>query len=264
MTHDMNKIRTNFRPVRFEHVLTLLPLGVPDTPRDPYGDGTKRYAGRGAPVPWTLTPRMALRRERMRDVGAYLLATRGLHGVAVLDVARAADVPASPASHGYRKRQDLIFDILYAHVDVLHEYVGSADDAHLNADHATRFDAVITALLDGLHEHRHAHRVLIGAFPHLPDEQHDVLRYLLRTLIARIAAPLEAALPGLAQDRTLLAPLLQSLMGMASHAPTWLKENGALTRGDYAHLIARALVEGGRAVLAERGAGGRMGGQSGR
>ncbi|MGE0416942.1 MAG: TetR/AcrR family transcriptional regulator [Acetobacteraceae bacterium] len=225
---------------------------MPVTPQDHYGDGSKRYVGRGAPVSWTLTPRVAQRRERMRDIGAYLFATQGVDRIGILDVARAADVPASASSHGYRRRQELIFDILYAHVDVMHEYVGSADDAFAQANPGERFDAVIAALLDGLHEHRHANRVLIRAFAQLPDEQHELLRYLLRTLTARIAGPLEAVLPGLAKDRILVAPLLQSLMGMATHAPEWLKETGALTRHEYAHLIARALIEGGRAMLTER------------
>jgi len=168
-------------------------------------------------------------------------------------VARQADVPASPAAHGYRRRQDLIFDIMHAHIDALHEYVGTADDATDGADPAVRLEAIIAALLDGLHDHRHEHRVLIGGFPYLPEESRHALHYLIRTLLARLTGPLEALLPGLSANRAMLAPLVQSLVGMASHAPAWLRDNGKLTRGDYARLIGSALVAGGRTMLADAG-----------
>ncbi len=205
-----------------------------------------------------MTPRMEARRRRMRAVGARLFALRGLDSVAVLEVARQADVPASPASHGYRRRQDLIIDIVHAHIDAMHEYVGNADDATAGADPQVRLDAIVTALLDGLHDHRHEHRVLIGAFPHLPEEPRHALHYLIRTLLARLTGPLEALLPGLAANRVMMAPLVQSLAGMASHSQAWLRDNGTLTRADYARLISRAVVAGGRQMLADMRTPGRL------
>ena len=68
---------------------------------------------------WALSPRMAERRARMRDVGARMFARLGIAGVAILDIAREAHVPVSAAAHGYRRRQDLVFDILYAYIDAL-------------------------------------------------------------------------------------------------------------------------------------------------
>lgn len=194
--------------------------------------------------------RIAERRGRMREVGARLFAREGIHGVAVLDVARAADAPVSPSAHGYRRRQDLVFDILHAYVDALHEYVGEADEAHEADPPEQRLVGLIEALLDGIHDHRDAHQLMMAAFPTLAEEQRDVLRYQTRMLIYRLTPALEGAVPGINQRHDLRAPLLQSLLGMSSHTPAWFRDTGALSRHDYAALIARGITEAGRTALA--------------
>ena len=205
-----------------------------------------RHVGRGVAVTWALSQRMAERRARMREVGARLFARLGVTGAAILDVAREAHVPVSAAAHGYRRRQDLVFDILYAYLDALHEYVGAADEAYLAAEPEDRLVAVVVALLDGIHEHADAHQVMLTTFPTLPEEQREALRYVIRTLAYRLGGPLEAVVPTLSAHREIQAPLVHSLLGMASHAPFWLKANGPLTRRDYAVLIARAMVAAAR------------------
>lgn len=197
-----------------------------------------------------MTPRMAERRARMRDVGARMLSRAGVTGVAIMDIARAADVPISAAAHGYRRRPDLVFDILHAYVDALHEYVGSADDAHESDDPEMRLLAVVTALLNGIHDHRDSHQLMLTTLPTLSDDQRDVLRYQMRMLVYRLACPMDLVVPGLSARRDVQAPLLHSLIGMVSHAPAWFRDTGAMSRPSYAALITRAVTEAGRASLA--------------
>lgn len=194
--------------------------------------------------------RIAERRGRMREVGARLFAREGIHGVAVLDVARAADAPVSPSAHGYRRRQDLVFDILYGYVDALHEYVGEADEAHAADPAEQHLVSLIEALLDGIHDHRDAHQLMMAAFPTLAGEHRDLLRYQTRTLIYRMVHALEGCVPGIDRRHDLRAALLQSLFGMSIHTPAWFRDTGALSRHDYAALIARATTEAGRMALA--------------
>lgn len=182
----------------------------------------------------------------MREVGARLFARLGVGGAAILDVAREASVPVSPAAHGYRRRQDLVFDILHAYLDALHEYVGAADDAHQDGAAEDRLIAVVVALLDGIHDHAEAHQVMLTSFPTLPEAQRDSLRYVIRTLAYRLGGPLEAVVPSLSGRREIQAPLVHSLLGMAGHAPSWLKPNGPLSRAAYGALIARAMVAAAR------------------
>lgn len=210
------------------------------------------HPGRGAPVGWRMTARMAARRERMRATGAQLLHEYGPEGIALMDIARAADVPASVSSHGYRRRHELVFDILHAYADALHEYVGAADDAARagQAGRDSHLHRLVTALLLGMREHRPAHDLWLAARAHLPVAEQEALRYLHRTLLYRLAPPLEAALPRLRRRRDLLAPLLRSLMAMAAASPLWLHPRGSLDLDAYARLIVAAVLAGGRTMLA--------------
>ena len=238
-------------------MLTFLPhQRAQPAPANPHDDEpafgprtSRRHPGRGATVAWTMPTRIAERRARMREVGAGLFAREGVNGVAVLDVARAADAPVSASAHGYRRRQDLLFDILHAYVDALHEYAGDADEAHQADPPERRMVEVIAALLEGLDDHRDAHELMKPVFPTLADDQREALRYLTRTLIYRLAPILDQAVPGIGQRHDLRSPLLQSLLGMTSHAPAWFREGGPLSRRDYAALVSRVIIEGGRMAL---------------
>lgn len=233
-------------------MLTLVPSAAVSTLREPWDDTVPAHNGRGAPVPWRMSPLMAARRERMRAVGARLLHQRGPEGVTLVDIARAADVPVSSSSHGYRRRHDLVFDILHAYADALHEYAGMADEERPQAGCARdeRLRRVVAALMRGMRDHRHAHGVSLMAQAQLPNAERDAIRYLQRTLLYRMAPPLEAALPRLRRRRDLQAPLLRSIMAMAAASPLWLHPRGSLDLDAYARLIVVSVLAGGRSMLA--------------
>ena len=250
-------------------VLTLLPLDP--LPTEPKGGATttdpavlaedvrQRHDGRGANQPWSVNAKIESRRAKLREVGARLLASRGIDRVSMLEVALTAGVTPYAARSAYLRRHDLIFDILHAFVDALHEYVGTADEGQEDALGEIRLEAVTAALLDGILDHRDAHQISRSAFPLLTAAERETLQYQLRTLAYRIGISLTAALPGLDATPELRQPLIQSLIAMAGHAPFWMKDDGPLGRGTYARLIAQTIIEGGRAQLADVRVGGRRG-----
>jgi hypothetical protein len=170
----------------------------------------------------------------------------------MLEVAFTAGVSPYAARAAYLHRHDLVFDILHAYVDALHEYVGAADDAHEGVMPIMRMEAMIKALLDGIHDHRDAHQVMCAALPILKDSEREALGYQLRMLSYRLRVSLIAALPVLAEAPHFQAPLVQSLLGMATHTPNWLKEDGPLDRTAYARVITTSILEGGRVMLARQ------------
>ncbi len=179
--------------------------------------------------------------------------------MSMLEVALTAGVTPYAARSAYLRRHDLIFDILHAFVDALHEYVGTADDGQEEALGEIRLEAVTAALLDGILDHRDAHQISRSAFPLLTGAERETLEYQLRTLAYRIGLSLTAALPGLEAAPELRQPLIQSLIAMAGHAPFWMNDDGPLVRGTYARMIAQTIIEGGRAQLADVRGGGRRG-----
>ena len=225
-------------------MLTLLPMPSIAPPITP-----PPISGRGAPSSWRRTARVEALRTRLRETAARLYARDGIDGVTIADIARAAQIPPGSATHAYPRRRDLLFDIVHAHIDALHEYVGRADDAFADAAPQRRLEAIAMALLDAVFDHRHAQRVLTLAEPLLSDDQRDLLRFQMRTLHDRIAAVVAVALPHLGAHRAFQAPLAHMLMAMATDAPAWFRDDGALSRRDYARLMVRGIVNGGDAML---------------
>jgi AcrR family transcriptional regulator len=243
-------------------VLTFLPLDpLPAESQGPRSaaepatlsdDIRQRHDGKGATQPWSVNARIESRRATLREVGARLLASRGIDRVSMLEIALTAGVTPYAARSAYLRRHDLIFDILHAFVDALHEYVGTADEGREGALGEIRLEAVTAALLDGIFDHRDAHQISRSAFPLLTGAERETLQYQLRTLAYRIGISLTAALPGLESVPELRQPLIQSLIAMASHAPFWMKDDGPLQRGTYARMIAQTVIEGGRVQLADQ------------
>jgi AcrR family transcriptional regulator len=208
----------------------------------------------GAPLPAATrqTDKQLRLRVRIRAEASRIIARQGLDGAALIDVARAAGISNSSISTYYPRRRELIHDIIHTHIDALLEHVGTVDDNYADADPFLRLEAVILALLDAVCGAPDEHQVMLAALPTLPDAERDTLRYYGRLLAFRLGGAVEAALPDIAAQRELLAPLTMSLLGMATYANLWFRSDGALTRTAFAHFIARAIVDGGKATLQER------------
>jgi hypothetical protein len=83
----------------------------------------------------------------------------------------------------------------------------------------------------------------------LPAAQRDPLRYHLRLLAHRLTVAIEAAVPELGDAAALRQPVSLSLMAALNAAILWFRDDGALTREDFAQLLAYQAVAGVRAML---------------
>lgn len=193
--------------------------------------------GTPLPVPWHLKPQGKARRALLRQEAARQLATLGLDRACIADIARGAGIAHTSIYHSYRCKRDLIHDVLHTHIDTLHECVGTADDRMTGAEPLNRLLAMVHALLDCVLDNHHEHMVLLASPPNLAEPERDTLRYRLGLLAFRIGTAIEAAVPALAQSRETLAPRVQSLLALAGAAPLWFRDDGRMSRRDYAQLM---------------------------
>lgn len=200
------------------------------------------------------------RRAEMREAGARLFAERGLDGASIAEVAASLGLSATTCSYYYRTRNELIYAILYDHATALHEALEATDplpaadglDPRGAVPPLARLEAMALALLQALAAREPAQRVLLAALHTLPDASEDTLRALLRGLIWRVERVLLLAVPRLARRRALLFPLAASFTAMAAQYVLWFRDDGRLSRAEYARLIARMAVAGGKAAYRER------------
>lgn len=212
-------------------------------------------AQRGQGSGYAPSDRMERRRADMRRAGAGIFARDGIEAVGIAEIALAVGVRPSTGLYTYPRREALIHDILHSHLHDIIKVVGDTDDAHAEAAPAARLELVLRALLDALLANRNANRLIYAGFTSVPQTARDGLTYLVRLIVFRLYTILEAALPGLAATRELQAPTARALLATISDAALWFRDDGALSRADYAGLLARQTLDGVRAALAAYKAG---------
>jgi TetR/AcrR family transcriptional regulator len=148
----------------------------------------------------------------------------------------------------FGNREMVLEAVLERHMDRLIDRLG-AYEAHAEADDpAERLTQAIRALLDVLWAYRAGQRVHVaavaGASPHLARS----LKLRQRHVAHYYAGLIAPAVPE-AEGRTELAmPAALSLMGMACWHVLWFREMGALSRAEYARLLAHMVIDGVRAA----------------
>jgi AcrR family transcriptional regulator len=206
--------------------------------------------GRGLPPAGRPTRKALNRRHRMREAGAALFATQGIDNASIRRIAHAAGLSPGTARDDYPTRADLIHDILHAHLDTVAEALGEADDLHATSEPTARLEAVILALFTTLRANRHAHRLLQAGLPSLAAPAREAIAYTSKLITFRLYTIIEAAVPRLAAARELQAPVTRLLLATLGDAIQWFRDDGALSREDYARLLARLLIDGAKSAIA--------------
>jgi AcrR family transcriptional regulator len=220
-------------------------------PISPTAD-TRPIPPRGRPAPLNYAARAASQQRRadLREAGARILASSGGEG-AMGEIARLVGLRPASINNFYPRKHDLTYDILHAHIDGLVEHVGGTEDAEPAADPFIRLTCMVQAWLDFVLCYPDEQRVALAMLDHLPAPQRDPLRYQLRLLVKRLARTIEAAVPELADAPALRQPMALTLMSMLDTAPLWFRDDGALTREDFAELLTHQTIAGARAMLGQ-------------
>lgn len=83
----------------------------------------------------------------------------------------------------------------------------------------------------------------------LTDEQRSEIRGIERRIVAHISDVLREINPNLAnKERPLLMPVTMSLFGMINWVYLWFRDEGPITREDYAQIATTLVLEGIKAV----------------
>lgn len=174
------------------------------------------------------------KRRAILKEAAKLFASHGFDRASMNEIAAACGVSKALLYHYYKNKDQLLFDIICAHLDDLVAAV-EAVPAHLGP--RERLAAMISALLE---EYRHAdeeHQIQISDMKRLPDEQKAELMERERVLVRQFSAALAAVEPSLAGNRALLTPLTMNLFGMMNWKFMWFRESGPVSHEDFAALV---------------------------
>jgi TetR/AcrR family transcriptional regulator len=178
------------------------------------------------------------KRRAILKEAAKLFASNGFDRTSMNEIAAACGVSKALLYHYYMNKDQLLFDIIRAHLDDL---VAAIEAVPAQLSPRDRLFAMITALLE---EYRHAdeeHEIQISDMKRLPDEQKSQLVERERALVRHFAGALAALQPELAGNRALLTPLTMNLFGMMNWKFMWFRENGPVTHAGFAEMVMRSI-----------------------
>lgn len=186
------------------------------------------------------------KRQAILNRSAELFSAHGYDRASMNKIAEACGVSKANLYHYYKDKEGLLFDVIRFHLEELLEVVEAADNPAAAPE--TRLRGLIAALLEAYRDADSQHNVQISSMRFLPAERQAELKGMERELVITFSAAVAGVAPHL-KGTKMLTPVTMSLFGMVNWHYLWFKNNGSVTRADYADLVTRLISDGARNVL---------------
>ncbi|MCE0506523.1 TetR/AcrR family transcriptional regulator [Roseivivax sp. GX 12232] len=174
---------------------------------------------------------------------ARVFATQGMDKASMAQIAAEAGVSKSLLYHYYPSKDALIFAIIHDHLEALDAALAAATDPAAAPE--VRLETLIAAVLEAYRGADHQHQVQINAGQVLSGEDRARILALERRIVGRFAEVLAELRPDLTEGAPpRLKAVTMSLFGMLNWVYLWFRDDGPLSRRDYAR-IATDLMLGG-------------------
>lgn len=191
------------------------------------------------------------KRRAILKEAAKLFASHGFDRASMNEIAAACGVSKALLYHYYKNKDQLLFDIIRAHLDDL---VATIEAVPAGLSPRDRLAAMISALLE---EYRHAdeeHQIQISDMKRLAEDKKTELVERERILVRQFSVALAALEPSLASQRALLTPLTMNLFGMMNWKFMWFREKGPVSHEAFAILVMTSIEAAASALAREAAA----------
>ncbi|MEL6517892.1 MAG: TetR/AcrR family transcriptional regulator [Pseudomonadota bacterium] len=178
----------------------------------------------------------AEKREGIRKAAGAYFADYGFDRSSMAGAARAAGVSKALIYHYWDSKEDLLFDILEAHLARLASVVDEVGPPD-------RLRGLIRAILLNYRDADAEHKLQIDALATLPPEKQAPLKAHQRRLVEAMGEALSEAEPDAVADGR-LRPVTMAVFGMLNWFYIWHRPGRGMSREDYADLVADLVMGG--------------------
>lgn len=183
------------------------------------------------------------KRHSLLLTAAHVFATVGMEKASMAQIAAEAGVSKSLLYHYYPSKDALIFAIIHTHLEALDVSLIRTDDPALPP--RERLRALVHTVLKAYKGADDAHKVQLNAGPALSDDQKARILEVERRIVKRFSGVLRELRPDLSGgDRPLLMPVTMSLFGMLNWVYMWFRDDGPVSREDYADVATGLVLDG--------------------
>ncbi|MEE3503798.1 TetR/AcrR family transcriptional regulator [Acidiphilium acidophilum] len=182
------------------------------------------------------------RRETIRDTAAALYAEKGFLGASIAAVAQACDTSKSLIYHYYPSKEDILFDVMDTHVQML---VGAAQGVEAGGGPPEAKIRLLAHELMRLYNGAQvSQKILLNEMNNLPPERRAVIVARQRELLDVVDWLVVALRPGLTERPELRRPIVMMFFGMLNWTHIWFNPEGAV-KGDVIADMATDMFLGG-------------------
>jgi TetR/AcrR family transcriptional regulator len=182
------------------------------------------------------------KRAAIRDAAAALFAEHGFDGSSMSDLAQRCGTTKAGLYHYYASKEEVLHDILAVHIGkVLGVVRGAAAEPGSPRE---RLELIVDRLLAAYASADDQHKVQLNELRRLPAEQREAIMGMEREIVRLVADTLAEINPNLTRANGLLKPVTMSLFGCLNWHYMWFRDDGPLSRADYAKLATRLFLDG--------------------
>ncbi len=173
---------------------------------------------------------------------AALFADRGIDRASMAEIAKACGVSKALLYHYYTNKDELLFDVIHAHLSAMEEKLAEADDPATTPEQRLR--NLIAKVLDIYRDADDLHKVQLSGIPMLPNELAEQIWEIERRIMRRFSAVIREINPNLDGEQRLTTPMTMSVLGMLNWVYMWFRDGGPVSREDYAEAVADMVLNG--------------------
>ncbi|MBL4618797.1 MAG: TetR family transcriptional regulator [Marinicaulis sp.] len=180
------------------------------------------------------------KRELITKEAAKLFAREGFDGASILDLATACNTSKSLIYHYYSSKEEILFDVMNAHMKLLLEIIDDLEA--MDAPAADLFRQLSRGLMRRYTGAANSQKVLLYELNNLPKPQQKEIIAMQRQIIDFAEELLKRATPDVQLDHGRLRAHVMLFFGMLNWTHNWFKQSGAISRDDIADMAANTTL----------------------
>lgn len=190
------------------------------------------------------------KRQKILLAATRVFARHGFDKAATSAIAAEAGVSKALVYHYYDTKQQMLLDIIRDHIGAVIARVETIDDPEQAPRERLRH--LVMALLDCFSDADDQHQIQINELRRLPEAKSAELVDMERQLVRHVAEVLVAAMPRLGTVPAMVKPVTMSVLGILNWHGLWFRDDGAITRKDYADLVTNLVLDGAESAVLRR------------
>jgi len=184
------------------------------------------------------------KKRAILESAAAVFARMGMEKASMSHIATHSGVSKALLYHYYPAKDVLIFEIVQTHLSDIDEALESALHTAQEDTPHIQLQKIVRCILECYKNADDPHKVQLNCSASLNPEQIQQIHALERRIVDKVCAVLRAINPSINAQRPLSMPIAMSLFGILNWVYMWFRPGGALSRDDYADLVAKMLMDG--------------------